>query len=64
MIKRDLIVRFYATKKFDELDYFFKKTIRKAILATLEHEEFPYDAEVSVTFCDNAYIRKLNKEYT
>ena len=63
MIKRDLVVRFYATKRFEEVDYFFKKTIRKAILATLEHEEFPYDSEVSVTFCDNEYIRKLNKQY-
>ena len=63
MNKRGLMIRFAKTKHFEELDYYFKMVIRKAVLATLEHEKFPYDAEVSVTFCDNAYIKKLNKEY-
>ncbi len=63
MSDRRLMIRFAATRKFDEVDYYFKSVIRKAILATLEYEEFPYDAEVSVTLCDNAYIKKLNKEY-
>ncbi|MBE6645383.1 MAG: rRNA maturation RNase YbeY [Ruminococcaceae bacterium] len=63
MNKRKLIIRFSATKKFEEVDYYFKTVIRRAILATLEQEKFPYDAEVSVTLCDNAYIRRLNKQY-
>lgn len=63
MNKRKLMIRFAATKKFDEVDYYFKSVIRRAILSTLEREKFPYDAEVSVTLCDNAYIRKLNREY-
>ena len=62
-MKRKLMIRFAATKKFDEVDYYFKTVIRRAVLATLEHEKFPYDAEVSVTLCDNSYIRQLNKRY-
>lgn len=57
------MIRFAQSKRFDEVDYYFKTVIRRAILATLEHESFPYDAEVSVTLCDNEYIRALNKEY-
>jgi len=62
-MKRGLFITFSATKKFDEVDYDLKMAIRNAILATLDYEAFQYDAEVSVTFCDNEYIRKLNKEY-
>ena len=61
--KRNLMIHFSATSKFDEVDYYFKCVIRRAILATLEHEKFPYDADVSVTLCDNAYIKQLNKQY-
>ena len=57
------MIRLAQSKRFDEVDYYFKTVIRRAILATLEHESFPYDAEVSVTLCDNEYIRALNKEY-
>ena len=63
MNKRKLMIRFSATQKFEEVDYYFKTVIRRAVLATLDNESFPYDAEVSVTLCDNAYIRKLNKQY-
>ena len=63
MSKRGLMIRFAQSKRFEEVDYYFKTVIRKAIMATLEHESFPYDAEVSVTLCDNAYIKKINKEY-
>ena len=63
MTKRKVMIRFAATEKFDELDYYLKTVIRRAVVSTLEYEKFPYDAEVSVTLCDNAYIRKLNKQY-
>ena len=62
-MKRNLIVRFTATDKFEEVDYYLKKIVRDAIYETLEHDAFTYDAEVSVTFTDNAAIRKLNKKY-
>ena len=58
-----LLINFSATEKFPEIDYYLKMIIRRAISATLAHEEFPFDAEVSVTFCDNEYIHKLNKQY-
>ena len=40
-----------------------KSLVRLAVLSTLMLEDFPYDARVSVTFCDNKYIHKLNREY-
>ena len=61
--KRKLMIHFSATSHFEEVDYYFKCIIRRAILATLEHENFPYDADVSVTLCDNEYIKRLNKQY-
>ena len=63
MMKRKVMIRFAATDKFDEVDYYLKTVIRRAVTATLEYEKFPYDAEVSVTLCDNEYIRELNKQY-
>ena len=63
MSERALMIRFAATRKFDEVDYYLKTVIRRAILATLDYEGFVYDAEVSVTLCDNEYIRKLNRAY-
>ena len=63
MNKRRLIIRFSATKRFEEVDYYFKSVIRQAVLATLDNQKFPYDAEISVTLCDNAYIRSINKKY-
>ncbi len=58
-----LFITFSATKEFPECDYYFKTVVRQAVLATLEYEDFCRDTEVSVTFCDNEYIKKLNKEY-
>ena len=37
--------------------------IRRAIGQALKYEDFPYDAEVSVTLVDNEEIRKMNCEY-
>ena len=62
-MKRALKIKFTKTGDFSETDYYFKTVIRRAISETLRHEAFPYDAEVSVTLCDNEYIRKLNLEY-
>ena len=63
MNKRKLMIRFSATRKFEEADYYLKTIIRQAVLKTLENEKFPYDAEVSVTLCDNEHIKKLNRKY-
>ena len=60
---RDLYITFTATKYFEESSYYLKRVVREAVKATLDFEGFPYDAEVSVTFCDNEYIRGLNNEF-
>lgn len=58
-----LLINFSSTVKDEALDYYFKYTIRRAVNATLVHEGFDKACEISITFCDNKYIRKLNKEY-
>ena len=63
MSERSLYIKFSTTERFDEINYNLKSVVREAIIRTLEYEDFIYDAEVSVTFCDNEYIRKLNKKY-
>ena len=60
---RDLYITFTATKYFEESSYYLKRVVREAVKETLDFENFPYDAEVSVTFCDNEYIRGLNNEF-
>ena len=60
---RSLYITFTANKYFDESSYYLKRVVREAVKATLDYEDFPYDAEVSVTFCDNEYIRGINKEH-
>ena len=50
---RDVYITFTATRYFDESSYYLKRVVREAVKATLDYEDFPYDAEVSVTFCEN-----------
>ena len=63
MYDNKLMIRFSATDDFEECDYTLKMVIRHAILKTLEYEDFPFDCEVSVTLCDNKYIKLINKKY-
>ncbi len=42
-------------------DYRLKCVVRAAVEATLAYENFAHETEVSITFCDNAYIRDLNR---
>ena len=63
MFNKKLVIKFSATKSLPSVDYNLKMAIRKAISATLESEDFSFPADVSVTFCDNAYIKELNKRY-
>jgi len=62
-MKRALKINFSATRKFEEIDYYFKQVIRRAVSATLDRADFPYNAEVSVTLCDADHIKYLNKTY-
>ncbi len=43
-------------------DYRMKTAVRSAVAATLAYEHFDRETEVSVTFCDNAYIKELNRK--
>lgn len=63
MYKNKVYIDFSATERFPELDYGIKMAVRRAVCTTLEYEGFDQDAGVSVTFCDNAYIHKLNKKF-
>ena len=58
-----LKIDFSAVNLPPNVGFTLKSTVRTAIDATLKHEEFFRDAEVSVTFCDDAHIRALNAEY-
>ena len=58
-----LLINFSRTADIEVDLYTLKHTVRAAIDATLVHESFLGNAELSVTFCDNEYIRKLNKKH-
>ncbi len=62
MSEAKLYIDFSRTES-TEIALVHKSLVRLAILSTLMLENFPYDARVSVTFADNAYIHKLNLEY-
>ncbi len=62
-MKRDLFIHFSQTESFPEVGYELKSAIRRAVEATLDHENFKWDAEISVTFCSAEYIRELNRTY-
>jgi len=63
MPNKNLFINFSSTVKDEALDYYFKHILRRAVCATLVHEGFDLPSEVSITLCDNEYIRCLNKEY-
>lgn len=63
VMKNKLYIDFSRTVDFPECGYEFKMLLRRAVEATLRYEGFDYDAEVSITLCDNAHIKNLNKKY-
>jgi probable rRNA maturation factor len=62
-MKRNLYINFLATKRFEECDYYFKLVLRRAVEATLDYEQVPFSTEVSITLCDNEYIKNLNAKH-
>ena len=60
---KDLFISFAKTKATIPTDYTLKSVIRSAIAATLSQQGFPYDADVSVTLCDNEHIHGLNNRF-
>lgn len=55
----------YFTNDQDKLPvtYKLKMLMRRAVEATLEHEQYSNPCEVSLTFTDNEKIHELNKQY-
>ena len=51
----------YETDKKLDLDY--DRIIREIILASLDYEKCPYEAEVSVILTDNEGIHEINRDY-
>lgn len=45
-----------------ELEFDYDALIRKVILAALEYEQCPYEAEINVILTDNASIQQVNAE--
>jgi len=62
-MKTDLMIYFENSQDKLEVTYKLKKLVRLSIEATLAYEGYRNSAEVSVTFTDNAGIKKLNKKY-
>ncbi len=58
-----LKIFFSGTKDVANCGYNLKKIVREAIEKTLFYERFWRDTELSVTFCNNAYIHNLNKQF-
>lgn len=62
-VGQSLKIDFSAVSIPLNVGFALKNAVRTAIAATLKHEEFFRDAEVSVTFTNDAHIRTLNAEY-
>lgn len=50
-------------EKSAEFGFDYKKLAERVVSFCLEHENFPYPAEVNLTLTDDEGIRELNKEY-
>lgn len=55
---------FYLEKEVEpEFDFDYERLAGKIIEFCLEHESFPYEAEINLTLTDNEGIWAINKEY-
>lgn len=45
------------------LPFDYRKLAGRVVDFCLEHEQFPYEAEVNLTLTDDAHIRDINREY-
>ena len=45
----------------EHFDFSCEEVARQVISAALDHEHFPYEAEVSLTLVDNEAIREINR---
>ena len=58
-------LRIYYSNKLKEtkvtISYVY--LVKRAVKAALGYMNFPYDCEISLTFCGDSYIRDLNSKY-
>ena len=62
-MRKQVHVIISADEPFAEDGRALRAVIRRAVYATLKHEDFPYPTEVSVTLCGADRIHELNREY-
>ncbi len=64
-MRRKMLLKIYFENEQDimPVTYRLKILMRRAIEATLDHEQFCNGCEVSLTFTDNMGIRELNKKF-
>ena len=60
---RRLTVEFLVEVHDSRATYALKSTVRQAIEAVLDHEDFEPDTTVSVTLTDDRHIRQINRMY-
>lgn len=58
-------LKIYYSNKLKETSATVKLVylVRKAVKAALGYMNFPYDCEISLTFCGDDYIKELNSKY-
>ena len=55
---------FFIEKEVEcNFNFDYEKVAEAVVSASLEHESFPYEAEVNLTLTDNKGIHAINKEY-
>ena len=55
---------FFIEKEVEcNFNFDYEKVAEAVVNASLEHESFPYEAEVNLTLTDNNGIHAINKEY-
>ena len=55
---------FFIEKEVEcNFNFDYEKVAEAVVSASLEHESFPYEAEVNLTLTDNEGIHAINKEY-
>ena len=58
------INEFFIEKEVEcNFNFDYEKVAEAVVSASLEHESFPYEAEVNLTLTDNEGIHAINKEY-
>ena len=53
----------YEEETTVDFDFDSRQLAETVINAALDHEDFPYEAEVNLTLVDNEQIHRINKEY-